>query len=475
LRGDGRRFRSPFGLLALLVSVPGCGDFSSSPKVEEPNRPQADKADARPGPRNDDLQRSQDLWKNGRLAEFTSFVLSGSRMADSAEFKLLQVEGLLATGRLDDAEQLAAKVSEGQEAAQDRLTLIRAHKLHLLAQLRQRKALTGCRHTDSETFADDELRSVRFWQEALQGDSPYQITDESATLAIQPLPVWSGLASHEYDSISVDVNGVSMPVAFIDTGAQWTILTTQAAARAGIEPAELSITLTGFSSADARPAVARELALGSLILRNVPVLVADTTPLLEAKGQLTIGLDVLYHLRTTIDPGYCAVTFTDASATSDPEAETSHARWEIPVFNFSTAMLAQGRIGDESARVLIDTGNAVGTFVSARWADRVLPQVRNRRPPPTLWFKKRKFELPAFELAGQQIEHWPVVDSLPAELEQLNTVDLVFGRDLYSNYRITIDPQANRLLLDDGSLPPSPARKPRRSSVEDRPDGKMLP
>jgi predicted aspartyl protease len=471
----GRRFRALCGSLALLLSGAGCNHSNPPNKVAVRDRSQTDQAIAHPD-LPDDVQQSQELWQRGRLSNFVDFVLDETRTTGSVQFKLLRVEALLAVGRLAEAEQLAAEVSEGQEAQQHRPTFIRSHKLHLLAQLRQRKALTACEHTDSENLADDELRSVSFWQKALGGEFPYQFTGDSSTLSIQPTPVWAGLVSHDFDSISVSVNGESMPVAFIDTGAQWTILTTQAAAQAGIELAEPAFALTGFSSAMARPAVARELALGSLVVQNVPVLVADTAALVASKGQLTIGLDVLYHVRTTIDSGYGSVTFTDAQATSDPQTEIAGAGlWEIPVFNFSTAMLAEGRFGDESARVLIDTGNAVGTFVSARWADRVLPQVRSRRPPPTLWFKKRKFELPAFDLAGQRMEHWPVVDSLPDGLEQLDTVDLVLGRDLYSNYRVTIDLQGNRLLLENGPLPPRPARKAVRSAVDEDTSTRLSP
>jgi hypothetical protein len=300
----------------------------------------------------------------------------------------------------------------------------------------------------------------------LSGESPYQISGESATVELQPITVWSGLKSQDFDSISVSVNGHAMPVAFIDTGAQWTVLTSEAASHTGVAIGGCEFPLTGFSSAAARPGLARELAIGSMTLKNVPVLVADTAPLLAAKGQMAIGLDVLYHLRTTIDPGYGVATVQDAQTVNLGDANFE-SRWEIPLFNFSAASLAEARFDDQFARVLIDTGNAVGTFASSRWASRALARAQGRKPPPTLWWRRRKFDLPSFELAGQTIEHWPVVDSLPRELEQLDTVDLVIGRDLYHSYRTTIDLANRRLIFSGGPLPPKPAAIARRTSIDE--------
>jgi hypothetical protein len=198
---------------------------------------------------------------------------------------------------------------------------------------------------------------------------------------------------------------------------------------------------------------------------------------------MTIGLDVLYHLKTTIDSRYGVVTLQNSQA-EEADADRANAddggvddagvdvggadvgradqRWEIPLFNFSTASLAEARFDDQPARLLIDTGNAVGTFVSGRWADGALSGGHGRKPPPTLWLRKRKLDLPPFEMAGQTIEHWPVVDSLPRELEQLDTVDLVMGRDLLHGYRTTIDLANRRLILSGGPLPPRPAAPARR-------------
>jgi hypothetical protein len=458
-----------------MPAISGCRNSNELPSTDEPAAIAKSPDVSRPGEAQAD--RAEQLWRAGNFTQFVDSVLDDAQPSHSPRLKLLQVEALLATGRLQEAEQLASEVSERDRTEDDRQILVRAHKLWVVAQLRQRKPITVCSHVGQGSDADPQLQSIEFWQNALSGQAPYQLSGESgATIELQPITVWSGLKSRELDSIAVTVNGVTMPVAFLDTGAQWTVLTREAATTAGVAIGDSEFPLTGFSSASARPAVVRELTIGSLTLMNVPVLVADTTPLVAAKGQATIGLDVLYHLNTTIDARYGSVTVTDAHADQDnPADQTAHARerkdagdneaWEIPIFNFSTASLAQARFDDRSARVMIDTGNAVGTFVSSRWVSETLADARGRKPPPTLWLRKRKLDLPTFELAGQMIEHWPVVDSLPRELEQLDTVDLVMGRDLLHEYRTTIDLANRRLLLSGAPLPPRPATPTRRATA----------
>ena len=88
---------------------------------------------------------------------------------------------------------------------------------------------------------------------------------------------------------------------FIDSGAQQSIMTLRAAEMAGVDVGQSATQLVGFAEAKARPAVLRTLELGTLLLHDVPVLVANSPPLMAAKGQLTLGTDLMHHVRFTLD------------------------------------------------------------------------------------------------------------------------------------------------------------------------------
>jgi predicted aspartyl protease len=449
--------RGIFTVVLMLIAPPGC-DFLSSGKVQEQVSTTQNDIDLPVSPK---LLEVEQHWQDGTLSTFVKTALNSEETSGAIRLELMRIEALLASGRPDQAEAIAAKLCKTSPAASDRPTQVAAHKLRLIAQLRQQKSPTACAHLTAGSLFDPGLAPIARWQQALDERTPYQIAGDPATVPLQKTAIWSGLLSHDLESIEAHVNGKPMPTAFIDTGAQWTVITTEAATQAGVKIGDARFPLIGFSSTEARPAVLNELTIGTMTIRDVPVLVADTKALAAANGQLTIGRDLLVHLVVTIDPQDGVVTVGEAKLDegSAPKGVSDENTWMIPIWNFSAACLAEAEFNGGSARVLIDTGNSVGTFISGRWAERVLPEVRLGRRPPTLWFKGQRFELPEFELAGQKIAHWPVVDSLPAELERLDAIDLVIGRDLFGAYRTTIDLRNRRLVLSDGPLPPTPLRR----------------
>jgi hypothetical protein len=132
--------------------------------------------------------------------------------------------------------------------------------------------------------------------------------------------------------------------------------------------------------------------------------------------------------------------------------------WEIPLWTFPQACLAQGQLaGGAMARVLVDTGDRAGTFISARWARRSLASFG--RPDSKLIFKykQRNLSLDQLELGNQLLYDWAVVDTIPQELERLDAVDVLLGHDLLWPYRLTID-LGRRVLLLQGDRPRAAGR-----------------
>jgi hypothetical protein len=162
----------------------------------------------------------------------------------------------------------------------------------------------------------------------------------------------------------------------------------------------------------------------------------------------------MHHVRFTIDyPARSVVAET--YPLHEPAVPPSDSVWNIPVWTFSQACLAQGRLTEGPfARVLIDTGNRVGTFVSPRWMRRSVPEFRRPPAPIVPWVKNRQFHIAPFELAGQTLADWPVFDTLPEELERLDLVDVLTGHDLLWQYQVTIDLRQRLFRLRNSQTPP---------------------
>ncbi len=294
----------------------------------------------------------------------------------------------------------------------------------------------------------------RAWCDELGNTPPLKLTGgpTSSSLKLDHWPARSG-SRESIEGIAVTINGVATERVCIDTGSEHTVLTTAAAQAAGIKDAgEASSEITGFASTAARPAVVKSLTIGEITITNVPVLVADTPPLIAADAQAAIGIDVLYRLRVTVD--YPASRVQLEPATSLVADDASSACLQIPLWTYSQVVLAQIEFNDGTpARTLIDTGNRSGTFMSRRWAEKHLQP--NRSPVTSLlpWFKHARFELPQFTLGGQQFTGWKVSGYLPEALERLETIDLLIGHDLLAGHRVTIDLAGRKLTLCESVAP----------------------
>ena len=407
------------------------------------------------------VDRLERLRSAGRFDEFIAAALVASdEHPQDATLQLLCSEALLAAGRNEEAEQTALRAAliDGKQpelAAQ-------AIKHWTAARLRQGGSLDSPMLLPvlAQQPADEPAVSMlRFWQETLDGRHTYRLPQSDLPASSLPLAQAAARSlPYELAAIQARVNGATLPLVFIDTGGQHTLMTAAAARDAGVRIGSSSTQLTGFVGLTAQAGLIETLELGSLVLHDVPVLVGDSPPLVAAQGQMSLGTDLMQHVRFTIDYPARQVT---AEPAAQPRAAAHEHAWSIPVWTFPQICLARGEMPDgASARVLIDTGDRAGTFVSYRWARRNLPQLEGPSASMVFRYKKRDLTLDALELGSGRLTDWPVVDTIPTELDRLHLVDVMLGHDLLAFYRLTIDLPGRVLELRAASNVPAASAGP---------------
>jgi predicted aspartyl protease len=344
-----------------------------------------------------------------------------------------------------------------------------ALKLFAVARFRQRQSLDAPEFDGvlARLAADEPAADLlRFWRSAIAQRIPCRL-DASTNGASEVQARQSSPAA--LCAIEARANGSSLPLVFIDTGAQHSLMTTAAARRAGVTIGKTATQLVGFAGLQAQPAVLETLQLGGLTLHDVPILVGDSVPLLALNGQMTLGTELMHHVCFTVD--YPAGRVLVEPANRDRSVARSESNWQIPLWTFSQACLVQGRTaGGAGARTLVDTGNRSGTFVSPRWARQNLPRYQPPGAGLVFKFKQRDLTIESLELGDHSLDDWPVVDMLPGSLERLDLVDLLVGHDLLRSYRVTLDIAARTLLLQ-GNVPPTVLADERVDNLEASRDG----
>ncbi len=408
------------------------------------------------------------------LAEKLSAALDRAMHSpDDADAQLARIDALLALGRTQAAEEaaieLARQLTASSEpvalspsesaglAAKNRHDMVLALRLWTTARLRQAQPLDDPRVLQllKHSTAEPALSALRFWCEALAGHAPYQVTSGSLAteLELKRSTVWSGFHARQFEGIEAQIGDVTLPMVVIDTGAQHTLLSAPAAHAAGVVTASRASEMVGFASFEAVPGIVPELRLGNLVIRNVPVFVGDSPALLRAKGQMAIGTDLLQHLRLTLDLDAGRAVVEPAAGAAPLGEQAPQSGWQVRLWPLAQACLAEGQVaGHCHARVLIDTGNWDGTFVSARWARHNDVAVAVERQSRWMQWTPQAGFLAGLELGGLQIDEHPVRGRLPAELDRLDLVDIIVGHDVLDHHRVTID-LAERVLRCERTLP----------------------
>jgi hypothetical protein len=452
--------------LVLLAAAVGCGraggaageriapaagaESTSTSLATDPSRPAPDRSQ-------DSLaNRVETLRSQGRFEQFIDAALNAAAdEPDDVTLQLLKCEALLASGRAGECEEAAIRAGRWSSEGKPTDLTARAIKLYAIARFRQGKPLDDPQLAEHLTTAgaDAGLRALAFWRNALDGRAPYALESSASVAQMEAADVQPGSIPHALAAIQARANSVHMAVAFIDTGAQHTLMTTAAAKAANIAIGAPSTQLVGFKGLTAAPGLIKKLELGELVLHDVPVLVGDSAPLVALGAQLSLGTELLQHVRFRID--YPARRVTAEPANYPGAQSASPVIATIPVWTFSQICLARGQLPTGAmARVLVDSGDSKGTFVSYRWARRHIPKLQGVGPPLLFRFKKRGISLESLEVGSLSLSNWPVEDTIPNELDRLNLVDVMLGHDLLWPYQLTIDLPARLLELRSGTSPP---------------------
>jgi hypothetical protein len=420
-------------LLTSLVLAVGCGragDAAPSPN-RNTTRVSADAS----------ATQLESLRNSGRFEDFASeSLIAAEKHPNDATISLLKCESLLSVGHNQEAEQAALEAAILARDSGDAELAGLALKLWCTARFRQGASLED--PAVARLLAEPELAAgttvLRDWRQALNSQSPYRMATSASATGVPMSQAAEGTLAFELAAFEGNAGGVRLPYVFIDTGAQHTLMTKDAARAAGVKLGNATTQLTGFAGLSAQAGLIPQLELGGLVLHDVPVLVGDSPPLVAAEGQMSLGTDLLQHLRFCVD--YPARRVTVESARQADNRRYHPDTWFIPLWTFSQVCLARGEIeGQAPARVLVDTGDRAGTFISYRWARHNLPELAGPSASMVFRYKKRNLTLPDLLLGTQTLPAWPVIDTMPRELDRLHLVDVMMGRDLLRSYRLTID------------------------------------
>lgn len=398
---------------------------------------------------------------------------------ESTELGLQKVEALLATGNLAEAETLALAVANQSVKLPFAVSEIssKADRAWAIARLRQGKSLLADNPKDRQPgwrFSHPELSVFAYWREVLGERAPYRVDGavRSTQMPFRAESVLFGLAPHKMHGITVQVNGVEVPLAIVDTGASHTLIGNQVAKEAKVTVGGTAREAVGSLSFSARPGVIDELRIGDIVLRDVPVSVGNPPPLVMTKAKMAIGVDIMHHLRFHLDykdmlvkvdaePPYPAA----GESPSEPKGEPADdSVWDIPLWTFADHVLSQARLPDGSvARTLIDSGNFAQTLCWPTWAKMHLPNHPGETGSIFAYaMTNPQREIEGLSLGGRKLPPWPVMDMPPVTLQGVDLLDLLMGHDLLSQYRVTIDMRARRLRLksDGDKFQPPVAKRP---------------
>jgi hypothetical protein len=78
--------------------------------------------------------------------------------------------------------------------------------------------------------------------------------------------------------------------------------------------------------------------------------------------------------------------------------------------------------------------------------------------------------LEMLDLGSQTLADWPLADTMPAELDRLNQVDIILGHDLLWPYQLTIDLPRRVFELRPGTSPRAKQRPDAAANLDARPD-----
>ena len=412
-----------------------------------------------------ELKRLEMLKKSGDYSEYVRAAIAlADKTPDSAAALLEKLDALIATGRLTQAEKLADRLCGSTRGWFRGVSADTAEALQCwtMIRLREGKSLEGGR-ASADAWQHPAVTELVYWKRKLAGKAPYGIPGKtsSSRIELHKSDVLFGLAPYKMHGITIRINGTEVPLAIIDTGASHTLLSTATAHEAGVEIGSDQRQAAGSLAFSARPALVRTLQIGDIVINDVPVTVGNPPPLVITKAKVALGVNLMHHLRFTIDYPEGKV-LVEPARTARP-VSTDDQTWEIPLWTFTEHCLSQAQLPDgEFARVLIDSGNFAQTLVWPTWARHHIEGHPGATDSLLIFaFRQPHHQIKGLRLGGRSMPEWPVMDMPPVTLRGVDLLDLLMGHDLLSQYVVTIDMRNRRLLLKSAGAKFKPPVAPR--------------
>ncbi|MBD5185672.1 MAG: hypothetical protein HDS92_03585 [Bacteroidales bacterium] len=213
-------------------------------------------------------------------------------------------------------------------------------------------------HLDSAAVAGVQRFITQY--SALSPYSPYTISfdGELGHIPFSVVPV--GPAEKESVLIHLNdcsINGSEVPITF-DTGAGVNIISDTLATRLGLIPLGSSITVSGIGRRDARFALARELKMGNITVRDVPFAVMSLTLDNEEANRHVGALNIVVGSELMLRLKDLTIDFADSVITVPAKAPERSGAAPNLCFSSSMNLLTPGRIGGIPMLMCVDTGDS---------------------------------------------------------------------------------------------------------------------
>ncbi len=374
---------------------------------------------------------------------------------NSIPILLNQLNALLATGKLTEAESLLLKslsrmLEQGVSISERELSTLVFFWI-------------SCRNRQGKNLSSKQLDSIlsnfpkhysilkilNFWREQLKSESTFILSNLKTPEKIELKEDLLGFPHF----ISLKLNDKNFNRFLIDSGAAMSLLTTKTAQQAdlSIGPQFHSKGIIGYWQYLAKTGFVKELKLGKSSIKNIPIKIGDATSLGALNIDGIIGLDLMHHVQVSINYSKKFVLLTRAGDKTKFKNNTRHF-WDINIWPFYSIPLTQGTTPSSHfpLRIVFDTGNYKGSLVTSQWANYHLPDYK---PPQGIdniihTFNPKEYRLKNLKISNQVIKEWPVTTMPPSKKELNQIFDLIFGYDLLGNYTVTIDMKLRKMRLE---------------------------
>ena len=213
-------------------------------------------------------------------------------------------------------------------------------------------------HLDSTTIAGIEQFINQY--EALSKYNPYKITFEKSvgTIPFEIVPV----GPQKNNSVlmhlrNTSINGIKADITF-DTGAGVNIISDSLAIKYNLIPLDASSTVGGVGIQNGSYAIAKELNIGDMIVRDVPFYIINITTNNEEADKYVDNFNIVVGSELMLQLKDVTIDFVNQNITVPSVAPKRSQASANMCFSSSMNLLSKGTIHGNQMLMNIDTGDA---------------------------------------------------------------------------------------------------------------------